>query len=77
MKFVWVLDQTNENKILENSLNTVNVNVNEAIVGFLAVTLEAKCFLNLRFRSNFCISFDFTNNNEVRILGDWGSPSSK
>lgn len=42
MRFVWVLDQTNENRILilENSLNTVNVI--EAIVGFWVVTLEAK-----------------------------------
>lgn len=41
-RFVWVLDQTNENKILilENSLKTVNVI--EAIIGFLVVSLEAK-----------------------------------
>lgn len=42
MRFVWVLDQTNENRmlVLENSLNTVNVI--EANMGFLVVTLEAK-----------------------------------
>lgn len=48
VRFVWVLNQTNENKILilENSLNTVHVM--EAIVGVLVVT--QKHFLNLRFR---------------------------
>lgn len=42
VRFVWVLNQTKENKILilENSLNTVNVI--EVIVGMLVVTLEAK-----------------------------------